>query len=108
MLKMQKLDSGEKKMLKFLDFFVVHLLLALVKETNQKPTIKRCTPSTALRGISSSSYLSKCQERISWVEFVSRLSVKCFTFIFKVNYKKLIWQTLAKHKLSVQFFDILE
>ena len=95
MLKMQKLDSGEKKIHKFLDFFVVHFLLALMKETNEKPTIKRCTPSAALCGISSSSYLSKYQERMSWVEFVSRLSVRCFTFILKVNYKKLTSQILA-------------
>ena len=94
MLKMQKLDSGEKKIHNFLDFFAVHFLLALMKETNKKPTTKRCTP-TAFYGISSSSYLSKYQERMSCLEFVSRLSVKCFTFILKVNYKKLPWQILA-------------
>ena len=80
MLKIQKLDScREKKTHKFLDFFAEHLLLALVKKTNKKITIKRCTPPAALCGISASSYLSKYQERISWVKFF-------FTIVCKMAY----------------------
>ena len=49
---------------KSLNFLVVHLLLALIKETNEKPIIKPCALSGAFVNFIQGSYLSKYQERI--------------------------------------------